>query len=327
MLKRLWCTSSVLTNTVSSICCVAFASCHCWLKNSSDFIWLSTVKKGCILYKASIDWFISLHYPKIITSHRFVSYKFELGWPNYLKHFLKNTGWLHREENSSALIRQFTSVLPLACCTWWQEVGFAINPLLKPVILSNASSHSPDFKCNKFLQKLVFILFSSINFQAGTCRHTECQKVDKYPANRRKKQASLVELVVSSDCWSGDSPELPLGLKASPTKAWGTSPKLATHLSVQQQHQHSPRGCPADPWCKLWKTAEMEGALCWPGVTGCPSSPPSVQWSQESREPGPKYQQVFLSSSFPVLSAGLRTETSFLTQHKRGEEKKRIIKS
>lgn len=226
MLKRLWCTSSVLTNTVSSICCVAFASCHCWLKNSSDFIWLSTVKKGCILYKASIDWFISLHYPKIITSHRFVSYKFELGWPNYLKHFLKNTGWLHREENSSALIRQFTSVLPLACCTWWQEVGFAINPLLKPVILSNASSHSPDFKCNKFLQKLVFILFSSINFQAGTCRHTECQKVDKYPANRRKKQASLVELVVSSDCWSGDSPELPLGLKASPTKAG------ASHLNL-----------------------------------------------------------------------------------------------
>lgn len=48
------------------------------------------------------------------------------------------------------------------------------DPLLKPVILS---SHLPDFKCNTFLQKLVFLLFSFINFQADTCRHTECQKV------------------------------------------------------------------------------------------------------------------------------------------------------
>jgi len=52
--------------------------------------------------------------------------------------------------------------------------GIARNPLLKTVILSNTSSYLSGFKCTTFLQKLVFLLFSFINFQTDTCRHTEC---------------------------------------------------------------------------------------------------------------------------------------------------------
>lgn len=135
---------------------------------------------------------------------------------------------------------------------WWLEGGFARNPLLKPVILSNTSSHLPDFKCNIFLQKLVFLLFSFINSKGSY----------KYPTNPRKKLASFVDLVFSPGCWSGDSPALPLGLRMPPTKALGMSLNLAIHSSVQQQHQQSPQGCPADQWCKVWKTHQRWKVLC-----------------------------------------------------------------
>lgn len=41
----------------------------------------------------------------------------------------------------------------------------------------------------------------------------------------------------------------------------------------------------------------------------------------------PNASSFFRVLIFPMLGPGLRTETSFLTQHKRGEEKTRILLS
>lgn len=57
----------------------------------------------------------------------------------------------------------------------------------------------------------------------------------EYPISLKKNLASLVVLVFSSGCWSGDSPVLPLALTVPPTKASGTSLNLAVHPFVQQR--------------------------------------------------------------------------------------------
>lgn len=71
--------------------------------------------------------------------------------------------------------QQLCSVLGLLHVMWKREV--ARNPLSKPVILSHTSSHSSGSRCTTSLQKLIFLLFSFINFHTDTCRHTERQKV------------------------------------------------------------------------------------------------------------------------------------------------------
>ena len=57
----------------------------------------------------------------------------------------------------------------------------------------------------------------------------------EYPVSLKKNPASLVALVFSFGCWSGDSPALPLALTVPPTKASGMSLNLAVHPPVQQR--------------------------------------------------------------------------------------------
>lgn len=190
---------------------------YCRLKNFSNFIWPSTVKKGYVLHKASIDWFITLHHLEMITSYRFLlPQTFELDWPKHLKHPLKNTRWSHRRGNQLSINQALRLCSVVGLLHVMRRMRVARNLLLKTVIPSNTRSHLSGFKCTTFLQKLVFILFSFISFQTATWMSKSSYE---YPESPKKNLVSLVALMFSSGYWSGDSPAPPLVLTVPRSKA------------------------------------------------------------------------------------------------------------